>query len=423
MAAAVLSPNIVGLAQAIDGHALKLFKRGTHRTTTPDETFARVASLARQIGITRVGNVTGLDHIGIPVAIAVRPNSRSFSVSQGKGLNLSQARASALMEAIELFHGEDIMARTRVASHREISADSCVVEPATLCGTGSPLPDGAKIAWIEGYDLLCWESCWVPWEIVHTDYTFPTSHSGAHLISGTNGIAAGNHVLEALSAAICELIEHDAVALWHAGCLHKRARCRVDMATIGDEDCCALLDKYQRAGVVPRVWDVTSDVGISSFVCDIPATGDVRCGALRRFRGAGCHPNRAIALARALTEAAQIRLTYISGNRDDLASSDYEESQQEKIGAALLDAVSQDSEARAFRHIPNFDADDLALDLSWELERLRSVGVKRVIAIDLTRPDIGIPVVRIIAPGLEWDCTHPDYTPGARARRAGIDNQ
>src|SRR6476659_196231 len=121
MAAAVLSPNIVGLAQAIDGHALKLFKRGTHRTTTPDETFARVASLARQIGITRVGNVTGLDHIGIPVAIAVRPNSRSFSVSQGKGLNLAQARDSALMEAIELFHGEDIMARTTVASHREIS--------------------------------------------------------------------------------------------------------------------------------------------------------------------------------------------------------------------------------------------------------------------------------------------------------------
>jgi ribosomal protein S12 methylthiotransferase accessory factor len=419
----VLNPNIVGLAKAIDGRALKLFKRGTHRTTAPDETLARVAPLARQIGITRVGNVTGLDHIGIPVAIAVRPNSRSFSVSQGKGLNLSQARASALMEAIELFHGEDITARTRVASLLEISMDSCVVEPATLCGTGTPLPDGAKIAWMEGYDLLCRESCWVPWEIVHTDYTFPTSHSGLNFLSGTNGIAAGNHMLEALSAAICELIEHDAVALWHAARLHDRARCRVDMASIDDEDCCALLDKYQRAGVAPRVWDVTSDMRISAFVCDIPATGDVRFGALRRFRGAGCHPNRAIALARALTEAAQIRLTYISGNRDDLPSSDYEESQQEKLGAALLDAVSQDAEPRDFCDIPNFDADDLALDLNWELQCLQSVGVKRVIAIDLTRSDIGIPVVRIVTPGLEWDCTHPDYVPGARARRAGLDNQ
>jgi ribosomal protein S12 methylthiotransferase accessory factor len=233
----------------------------------------------------------------------------------------------------------------------------------------------------------------------------------------------GVAVLEALSAAACELIEHDAVALWHAGRLHDRARCRVDMASIDDEDCCTLLEKYQRAGVAPRVWDVTSDIRISAFVCDIPATGDDRFGALRRFRGAGCHPNRAIALARALTEAAQIRLTYISGNRDDLPSSDYEESQHEKIGAALLDAVSQDSEPRAFCHIPNFDADDLALDLNWELQRLQSVGVKRVIAIDLTRSDIGIPVVRIVTPGLEWDCTHPDYIPGARARRAGLDNQ
>ena len=124
-----------------------------------------------------------------------------------------------------------------------------------------------------------------------------------------------------------------------------------------------------------------------------------------------------------MTEAAQIRLTYISGNRDDLPSSDYEESQHEKIGAALLDAVSQDSEPRAFCHIPNFDADDLALDLNWELQRLQSVGIKRVIAIDLTRSHIGIPVVRIVTPGLEWDCTHPDYIPGARARRAGLDNQ
>jgi len=100
-----LDTHIRALANAIDGRAPKLFKRGTHRTSPPDETAARVAPLARQIGITRVGNVTGLDEIGIPVVIAVRPNSRSFSVSQGKGLNLMQARASALMEAMELFHG------------------------------------------------------------------------------------------------------------------------------------------------------------------------------------------------------------------------------------------------------------------------------------------------------------------------------
>jgi len=414
-----LDTHIRALANASDGRAPKLFKRGTHRTSPPDETAARVAPLARQIGITRVGNVTGLDEIGIPVVIAVRPNSRSFSVSQGKGLNLAQARASALMEAIELFHGEDITARTRVASEREISADSCAVASGTQCGTGNPLPETAAIRWIEGYDLLCRESCWVPWEVVHTDYTLPTEHSGLHFLSGTNGIAAGNHLLEALSAAVCELVEHDAVALWHAGGLRERARCRLDTTSVDDEDCQALLDKYHAAGVVPRIWDVTSDVGIATFVCDLPAQ-DGQFAGLRRFRGAGCHPNRSIALARALTEAAQIRLTYITGNRDDLPASDYQESVSERLGAALLDAVSHDAEPLSFRRVAHFDADDLACDLEWELRQLCATGIDRVVAVDLTRSDVGIPVVRVVIPGLEWDCTHPDYTPGARARRVSV---
>jgi ribosomal protein S12 methylthiotransferase accessory factor len=30
---------------------------------------------------------------------------------------------------------------------------------------------------------------------------------------------------------------------------------------------------------------------------------------------------------------------------------------------------------------------------------------------------MGIPVVRLVIPGLEWDCTHRDYHPGPRAQR------
>ncbi|HEX7587607.1 MAG TPA: YcaO-like family protein [Anaerolineae bacterium] len=397
---------------------MKVFKRGTHRTDAPDDTLARVADKARQIGITRLGNVTGLDRIGIPVTVAVRPNSRSFSVSQGKGIGLSQALASALMEAIELFHGENLTARTVVASFQEISAETCVVQPGSLCGTGCPLPDQTSIGWIEGYDLLGGEACWVPWEVVHTDYTLPTSHSSEHFLSGTNGIAAGNHLVEALSSAICELIERDAVALWHARGVRERSSCCLDVASIDDEDCRTLLKLYEAAQIPIRIWDVTSDIGIAAFVCDIPAEDETSSG-LRRFRGAGCHPDRGVALARAMTEAAQIRLTYIAGIRDDIPASDYVESVEEKLGAALLDAVSRSAEARSFRDVPSLNNDDVAVDLRWELERLRSIGVERIIAVDLTRPDFGVPVVRMVIPGLEWDCTHRDYFPGPRARRAG----
>ena len=64
----------------------------------PSETLSRYRPLALRMGITRLGNITGLDRIGIPVAVAVRPNSRSVSVSQGKGVDLTQAITSALME-------------------------------------------------------------------------------------------------------------------------------------------------------------------------------------------------------------------------------------------------------------------------------------------------------------------------------------
>src|SRR5450755_353188 len=112
--------NLAGLAACLDAPVPKTFRRGTHRSAAPEDTLVRVKLKARQIGITRLGNVTGLDRIGIPVTVAVRPNSRSFSVSQGKGLGLAQAFASALMEAIELFHGEDLLERAVVASFREL---------------------------------------------------------------------------------------------------------------------------------------------------------------------------------------------------------------------------------------------------------------------------------------------------------------
>jgi YcaO-like protein with predicted kinase domain len=414
-----LTPNIAGLAEALDSRAAKDFTRGTHRTGPPDATLARVAPLARQMGITRLGNVTGLDRIGIPVTIAVRPNSRSLAVSQGKGLTLAQALASALMEATEIFHGEDIAARCRHAAYTEISSDACATAPGTLAGTGLALPDQDRIAWIEGLDLLSRESCWVPWEIVHTDYTLPTAHSGEHFLSGTNGLGSGNHVLEALSAGICELVERDAVALWNARGIRERARSRLELNSVDDEDCRALIEAYGRAGIAPRVWDVTSDIGIPAFICDIPAAAEETFDALRRFRGAGCHPDRCVALARALTEAAQVRLTYIAGNRDDLPPSEYHETPREKLGAALLDATSQAAPPRAFGEVANFTADDLALDVRWELERLGAAGIEKVVAVDLTRPDFGIPVVRMVIPGLEWDCSHPDYVSGARALAAG----
>src|SRR3954468_7862537 len=100
-----------------------------------------------RMGITRLGNITGLDHIGIPVAVAVRPNSRSVSVSQGKGPDLPQAMASALMEACEGFHAEEIGPLRRLAYH-QLAANDTVVDPVRLCAGGREFDAHAAISWI-----------------------------------------------------------------------------------------------------------------------------------------------------------------------------------------------------------------------------------------------------------------------------------
>ena len=363
---------------------------------------------------TRLGNITGLDRIGIPVAVAVRPNSRSVSVSQGKGLDLPQAMASALMEACEGFHAEEI-GPVAIGRYDELAATGSLVKPATLCTTGKPFDAAAAIAWVEGYDLLREEPCWVPAEIVHTDYTQPLD---GYFLAGSNGLASGNHLIEALLAAICELIERDAVALWLAAGIRAQASRSLDLASIDDSACRVLTAKYGAAGIAVRVWNLTTDIGIPAFLCQIREPSPDEPRRLQRFHGSGCHPDRAVALARALTEAAQTRLTYIAGIRDDLLPEEYHEPADAAIADALLDALAQQGDRTPYTTVPDLAAEDLRDDLHRLLRRLGAAGASRVIAIDLTRPEFGIPVARVVIPGLEGDPRHPSYRPGPRARRA-----
>jgi ribosomal protein S12 methylthiotransferase accessory factor len=256
----------------------------------------------------------------------------------------------------------------------------------------------------------------VPAEIVHTDYTLPLD---GYFLAGSNGLASGNHLVEALNSAICELVERDGIALWHAGGIRLQARRTLDLASITDPDCRALIDKFASAGFSLRVWNLTSDIGIPAFLCRIRSRsqGDPRW--LQRFHGSGCHPDRAIALIRALTEAAQTRLTYIAGIRDDLLPARYEEPANAEIADALADVLAGECEPILFGDIPDLAGDDLAQDLRASLARLHRVGIDRAVAVDLTRPDLAIPVVRVMIPGLEGDPKHPSYTPGPRALRAG----
>lgn len=399
--------------RALSEPAATGFRHRTHRIVGIDETLARVRPLARRMGITRIGNITGLDHIGIPVAVAIRPRSRSVAVSLGKGLTIGQAKVAALMEAVENYHAEDIADRCRWATPREMAADETAVDVERLCRTAKLLDAMVPIPWIQGYDLMQDAPCWVPAAVVQTDYAEPLKGSACFQV-GSNGLACGNHLLEAVSAGLCELVERDAVSLWRGRSLRDSATSRLCRESIDDADCRVVLDRLDRAGMAIRLWSVTTETGIPAFICDIRPLPDSDTPVRRRFRGAACHPGRAIALLGAMTEAAQVRLTYISGGRDDLYPADYAEPETAEFTEALLDVFSQQTAPRLFADSPYCTATDLAGVVRWELDRLRQAGFDRVVAVDLTKTEFGIPVVRMIIPGLEGLFDDLGYVPGRR---------
>jgi ribosomal protein S12 methylthiotransferase accessory factor len=160
---------------------------------------------------------------------------------------------------------------------------------------------------------------------------------------------------------------------------------------------------------------MTTDSGLPAFRCSIAERAGDPTHFFYNARGAGCHPTRAVALSRALTEAAQSRLTFIAGSRDNVYREDYEQvrrAEENRSGRAWQSEPC----TRDFHDAPDHQAATLRDDVLWELERLRSMGVERAIALDLSRPEIGIPVVRVVIPGLEGVAEANSYSPGARAR-------
>jgi YcaO-like protein with predicted kinase domain len=383
------------------GPTQKSYRTGTHRVYPPERTLDRLGGLLKAIGITRVGNVSGLDRIGIPVVMVCRPNARSLAVAQGKGVTLEAAKAAGVMESIERYHAEHLVACLKMASYEELRYTHTVVEPETL-GPGAFYHPYRQMLWAEGWDLLGDRSCWLPHEVVHTNFTLPFPAGSGAFAMTSSGLASGNHLVEALSHAICEVVERHSTALWRRSSADAQKRTRLDLDTVDDPTCRELLDKYERAGVPVAVWETTT-MGLPSFLCTIGGGTPPFFGRGQPCAGMGCHPAREIGLARALTEAAQSRLTLIAGSRDDLVRSDYEEARERDLLRAADEEIREGGPLRRFRDVPTKQCDTLGGDLEWELDCLLQAGFRHVIFVDLTRQELKIPVVRVVVPGCERD--------------------
>jgi ribosomal protein S12 methylthiotransferase accessory factor len=367
----------------------KAYTRGTHRAVPPRQTWQNVRPFLSGFGISRVADITGLDTVGIPVFVAIRPRARSLSVSQGKGITPILARVSAVMESIELWHAERppeaaFRAPADSAAGLTYELDDLHLAPHSLAARD------VRIDWLQGIGVLSGLTVPVPRDYVNLCLVWRRAWTPPVFFPSSNGLASGNTHVEAVLHGLYEVVERD--CLYRLYRMAPEERVMVDKASIVDPDCADLLTLLRRSDNQVVVFDATSTITVPCYAVLI------RSRELPLwFAGYGCHLDPGVALARALTEAAQDRLAVINGARDDLDS---------KIYRLQMDLARDGSRAEAtpgmrgtYRRRGEATG-SLSGDLAIVVDRVTSKTGIEPLAVNLTHPAIGIPVVKVVAPGL-----------------------
>jgi ribosomal protein S12 methylthiotransferase accessory factor len=392
---------------------LKRTGSGVHRTISANATWRRIENAVVRSGVTRVADITGLDHLGIPVFSCVRPSAvrASVSVTCGKGTTRAQARVGAAMEAIEYHCAESPPAPLRRATFEELSRSDMALDPADLIlPDWSPYRPDRELEWMPGWSVTTGDPCWIPANAVLHPYAGSTEQLMI-LRGSTNGLASGNEIEEAVCHALAEVIERDA---WSLCWVRVRFGLGDDVPGIdpatGSADAVWLEERFRQGGVEVFARDITSEVGVPA--CYV-ATLEHTSARTLSHEGMGAHPDPAVALVRALTEAAQSRAADIQGSREDL---DYWRRRagtwdgSSGVWGLTRAATAPVPACEGARH------SDIREDIRWMMARLAAAGLTRAYVVDLTHPAIEVPVVRVVVPGLEFTAID-EYRVGPRARR------
>jgi YcaO-like protein with predicted kinase domain len=385
-----------------------------------EDTHAWVKPLLRRVPITRVINVTPLDFVGLPVWSAVTPLAKDLTVHAGKGRNALASQLSAIMEAIERVCGESMPASCmRRASYEALMKEGGppVLDPEAL---GLPFdtsytPDHV-IRWTLGYDVAHDEHVWVP-----VDFVISPPEECVCTSVETNGLASGNTITEAVVHALYELIERDALSIEQFCELHAEHSDRrappvrmVDTSQL-PEDSRAWVDRLVASDLRVVVQDLTSEIGVpvfAAYLIDPAFAGNA--GQTATFAGYGCDLAPPRAVFRAITEAVQSHSIVSLGARDTFEGTRPLPDRNARLRRRL--DVSQPRTLVPFSH-EDPGSGDLWRDLQVIVQRLATAGLERCVVADLTRADLGVPVVRVLVQGLEGPYGSSTRRPGLRLLR------
>lgn len=405
-------------APRLADHARLARADGGYRTADPQQVFERHASLISPISGAiaylhpmpkRHAGMRKVYASGFLVCPAAVPASNRFDrICSGKGRTDEQARASALCEALERFssvyQGDEA---TVTGSMEALLADpACDAEPIHVNALQqfSERQFGAREAInaltrdvrkqvpprFTARDVIDWTPAWslvsgkrrvVPLSYCYAE-TPDSAQADVACVHNPNGCAAGSTLDEAILQGMLELIERDAVAIWW---YNRIPRPGIDLASFEEPYFDALVREYETFGW--RLWalDITHDLGVPAVaaLAENPADG--------RFSiGFGCHLDARIAVQRALTEVNQLL---------DIAADAPHPWDREKLSETGFLYPANDVRRTTGSTWPPIDADTLPAAIAHCVGTIAAAGMD-VLVVDKTRPDIGLSVAQVIAPGL-----------------------
>jgi bacteriocin biosynthesis cyclodehydratase domain-containing protein len=394
-----------------------------YRSLPPGETVARWTSLIDSLtgvvsALERVDAGSPHVHVYAAGANLAQPQDSWRNVKAslrrsagGKGLSDAQARASALGEAVERYSGRFQGDEPRVSATLRSLGDAALhpndimlfsrhqLEARALAGGGMwgldwiPLPfdEDRFLEWTPVWSLSEQRAKYLPTGLLYLRYH--TSRETATTIGDSNGNAAGNTIEEAILQGFLELVERDSAALWW---YNRLRRPPIDLDSIGTGWLPELRREYERRSRELWVLDLTSDLGIPVFAA---VSRRVDAGPEAILVGLGAHLDAQVAATRALTELNQMLAS--------VEAPEVGQSAREGVSSWLLEArlseqayLAPSTELpRSLRTFAHPEVRDLGDAVTWCQALVHRHGLEMLV-LDQTRPDVEIPVVKVIVPGL-----------------------
>ena len=371
--------------RGVPQRSAKSFTGPTHRSCAPEETLERIRPHLRAAGITRLADITGLDRLGLPCILAMRPNAPTLSNAAGKGFTHAAATVSAAMEGIEIYHAEVFDGDVVHETYETLDRAGLAPPLDLLCFARHNIFRADKAErWVLGWDLVEQREIFVPLEQISMNVAHLGAQTRLSFQAGSNGLAGGNTFLEAVCSALAELIERDATACARLADPIERIGDKVDLARVPYASVCDLVEAVTAAGMSALLADLTNDLGVPTYGLDrrhrrSDADGQRRVwrppehggGDATRDHGSRPEPHH---LCRGLA-----RRPDVARSRAHAAARQHCFHRPRRGGGRCRGAR------------PTARRDVRRRDCALLVDRVRAAELPHVIVVDLMRPELGIP--------------------------------